>query len=781
MSTERIARRLYIVAGRVQGVGFRPFVWRLAKMRNLGGFVRNTSHGVRIEVQGREVDLDIFAKRLLDDLPPLARITDLSERELELAQGEEAFRILQSEDLAGQCVLAAPDMAPCPNCLREMRDPKNPRHAYPFISCTNCGPRFSIIRSLPYDRPATTMGCFALCDLCARQYADPADRRFHAQPVACPACGPQAWFVRDGANDTAKNPANMESAIERAANFLLAGKILAIKGLGGFQLACDATNAEAVLELRARKSRPSKALAVMVASARLARNHCELSARHLALLESPERPIVLCPKKRDSVLVSQIAPDNNDIGLMLPATPLHELLFDRLGDTPMVMTSANPSGEPLCLGNREALERLAGIADGWLLHDRDILARVDDSVIRAGDVPGGYEFQFLRRARGYVPSPIKLPLAAPPVLGMGAELKATFCLTRNDDAFVSQHIGDLQNLAVLDFYEQMLAHFEKLLEVSPKALVHDLHPDFMSGRLGRELAKKRGIPAYALQHHAAHAASVLAEHGALDDALCLCLDGTGMGSDGSVWGGEIILMNAGDAHWQRVGRLAIFPLPGGDEAARNPWRIARALRKQCGIFARLPVDEKDLAAVDEMLRLGLNSPQSSSLGRLFDAVSAQLGLCMRITYEGEAAIKLESAAANWLAMHSLPKAWDIAISEKNFLHEIASGELFSRVCELQDDKLEIGEIAAAFHVSVARAFVACAENLARKYGIKKIGLTGGVFQNALMAKIFPEMLLDAGLEPLMHVELPPGDGGLALGQAFFGQRLLATGKLQYCV
>lgn len=783
MNRNNLIRKSYTVSGQVQGVGFRPFVWRLAFNYGLSGFVRNTSHGVSIEVQGLPDNIAAFAASLTGELPPLAKIASIEEKILEPLEAADGFNILPSIGLAGQNVLASPDVAPCPDCLREMRDSSDPRYNYPFISCTNCGPRFSIIQTLPYDRASTTMSCFGLCPLCGSQYLDPGDRRFHAQPVACPKCGPQIWFVNRGGQSKPKFMGT-EEALQKAVDFLEAGKILALKGLGGFQLVCDATNQEAVKELRRRKNRPHKALAIMARDLDTVSKFCLLSSDHCAVLDSPEKPITLCPLKPGSaILAPQIAPDNVDIGVMLPSTPLHALLFDKLKQNiPLVMTSANPPGEPLCLGNREALERLDHLADAWLLHDRDIQARVDDSVVgirpqqkdQAGQIPAQI---FLRRARGHVPRPVRLAQSGPAVLGAGGELKTTFCLTRKNEAFVSQHIGDMENLAVLDFYQSSFEHFERLLETRPQAIVHDLHPDFMTSHFARELSRQRNIPVHALQHHAAHAAALVAEYGVLEPALVLCLDGTGLGDDGCIWGGELVLIDAGSASWQRIGRLSPFILPGGDEATRQPWRIARALQKQCNHAGDLSMPPLALAAIDEMIANNLNCRQTSSCGRLFDAVSAQLGLCASITYEGQAAIRLETCAQKWLKNNGLPDSWQIGVKTNSDLFEIESGALFQEVCKAMDTGMAAGEVAARFHASVANAFSMLAVEAARKFNINRIGLAGGVLQNALMAKLLAANLAAHGCGIMLPSEVPAGDGGISLGQAFWGQRLLACGML----
>ncbi|WP_165066234.1 carbamoyltransferase HypF [Desulfovibrio sp. ZJ200] len=810
MDATQITRRAFVAAGQVQGVGFRPFVYRLAQEEGLTGAVGNTSEGVRMEVQGALQAVARFGRRLRTELPPLARLVALAEEELEPLPGEAAFVIVPSSGHAGHSVLVSPDMGVCPDCLAEMRDAANRRYRYPFTNCTNCGPRYTITRSIPYDRAVTSMSCFPLCPECAAEYGNPGDRRFHAQPIACPVCGPRLWFVDAAAaasGHTVPAEASQHEALARAAHILLTGGILALKGLGGFQLACDARNAQALRELRRRKARPHKPLALMAADLTAVRSLCRLTPEHQALLQSPEKPIVLCPCL-PGVLPREVAPDTRSVGLMLPYTPLHAVLFDLLQERMelppvLVMTSANASGEPICLGNREALARLRGLADAWLLHDRDILARVDDSVLavtpipprpavarsaRAGlarpgvsgnDAAGGeagcrgVEPLFFRRARGYVPRPVFLPDDGPAVLGAGAELKGTLCLTRGREAFVSQHIGDLENPATLGFYEEAAAHLEKLLEVRPKAVVCDLHPDFLSTRHAEARAAQDGLPLWRLQHHAAHAASVLAENRQYAPALALCLDGTGLGQDGSIWGGELLRMDLRTAQWSRLGRLSPFALPGGEAAIREPWRIALGLQRQ-GHFSGLSPWEREYAAaataVEEMLLRGVNCPQTSSCGRLFDAVAAQLGLCLATSYEGQAAIRLEAAAQETALQTEAP--WPVAIRERDGLLELDSAALFAQVLEEQKAGCAPQGIAARFHLSMAQGFAALAAAAADAAGLDSVGLSGGVLQNAILARLLPEALADLGLVPLTHHELPPGDGGLSLGQAVWGRCLL---------
>lgn len=811
------------VGGQVQGVGFRPFVYRLAVEEGLAGQVGNTSEGVCIDIQGPSVAVERFLRRLPAELPPLARLTRLECADLPLDEdlAGTAFRIVQSTGRSGHSVLVSPDMGICPDCLREMRDPADPRYGYAFTNCTNCGPRYTITRAIPYDRATTSMACFPLCSRCAAEYGDPLDRRFHAQPVACPVCGPRLWLVRAGDADRGSPPAREAAqpgqALADAVAVLREGGILALKGLGGFQLACDARRDEAVARLRRRKSRPHKALAVMLPDLDAARACCALSPEQEALLSSPEKPIVLCPLREDAAesgaLSPLLAPDTDSLGLMLPYTPLHAVLFDALAretDLPpaLVMTSANPRGEPLCLGNREALARLRSEADAFLLHDRDILVRVDDSVsaLFPGAQAGEAAPFFHRRARGYVPRPVLLDFAdaqAPTVCGTGAQLKATLCLTRGRDAFVSQHIGDLENLPTAHFFEEVSAHLERLLEVRPALLVCDLHPDFLSSRWAQERSSREGLSLLRLQHHAAHAAAVLAEHGRTDGALAICLDGTGLGTDGTIWGGEVLGMELAALRWRRLGRLSPFALPGGEAAIREPWRLALALRELLGQedlpaswdeTGRPPVEgwaDAPLAAaragarqqaplLREMLRRGVNCPLSSSCGRLFDAVAAELGICLTTSYEGQAAIRLETLArrpeARPLADRDAPAGLLRSPAGGGELWQLDTQTLFAAV---QRDAAQHGAATAAlrFHERLAGGLARLAVQAAGATGWRTVALAGGCLQNLLLARLLVQALRAYDLHPLLPRELPPGDGGLSLGQAAWGLCAWQSGSL----
>ena len=835
-------RHGYIIGGQVQGVGFRPFVYRAATRHGLTGHVGNTSDGVRVEVQGSDEALAAFAHALEHGLPPLARITSLRREELPLADGETAFAIAHSEGRHGHAVLVSPDVATCGNCLADMRDPANRRYRYPFTNCTDCGPRYTITRSIPYDRATTSMSCFPLCPDCAAEYNDPLDRRFHAQPNACPACGPKVWLAAAPEGDPripGPELAEGQHAIERTAAALRAGNIVAVKGLGGFHLVCDAASAEAVALLRERKRRPHKSLAIMVPDLETARRVAHVSDAEAAALTSSERPIVVLASR--GVLPPAIAPDVDSIGVMLPYTPLHHLLleaFAALSPLPaLVMTSGNAGGEPISLGNREALARLRHIADLFLLHNRDILIRADDSVVRveplpeahfstdgnpqyypqkngipsacspslpdgapaglpstsaenvegeAGDFSSGSllreapPLHFFRRARGFVPRPLELPRdAGRCVLATGAELKNTLCLTRGKDAFLSQHVGDLKNLETFAFFQDMAEHLGGLLEVKPEAVVCDLHPDYLS----TSYALDSGLPVLRLQHHFAHVYGVLAENGHDAPALGLALDGTGYGTDGTIWGGELLFVDpkaAGEERYGgRIGRLAPFPLPGGEAAIREPWRIASGfmgLPEAEGLRGRFAEDMHALLRVDgkravhdailEMVRREA-TPMTSSCGRLFDAVSALLGLCPSVTYEGQAAIRLE-AQQDLSVTTSAP----FPIRERGGLLELDTAAFFLHLLELRRAGVPVPDLARRFHLGLTEGLAELALSGARRCGVRTVALSGGVFHNRTIALLLPEALARRGLVPLTHHALPPGDGGLSYGQAAWASHVL---------
>ncbi len=795
-STTSLLRRCRLLAaGQVQGVGFRPFAYRLALRHGLTGHVGNTSDGVRIEVQGPSDAVDAFCRELPRTLPPLARLTSCVTEDVDPLPGENAFVIVPSSGRSGHHVLVSPDVSVCPDCLADMGKPGDRRYRYPFTNCTNCGPRFTITRAIPYDRAVTSMACFPLCPACREEYENPLNRRFHAQPNACPVCGPRVWLATKSESGvpttlpaeqggTPARPADM-AALRQAAALLRQGHVLALKGLGGFHLACDAGNPEAVALLRRRKARPHKPLAVMVPDPATARRVVALTPTEEKLLTGPERPIVICAR-RAGVLPDILSPDTATLGVVLPYTPLHVVLLDLYReelppDTPaaLVMTSGNAGGEPLCLGNREALRRLAHIADAFLLHNRDILVRADDSVVRAAaGTPRGSEGNaapsgiFYRRARGYVPGPVFPGGSGACVLGCGPELKATLCLTREDAAFVSQHIGDLRNLETFAFYQEVEAHLEALLEVRPEAVVCDLHPDYLSSQFAVRLAEERGAPLWRLQHHFAHAWSVLAENAHHGPALALTLDGTGLGEDGTIWGGELLLVDTRTLEQRRLGRLSPFLLPGGEAAIREPWRIAQGFLTASGATysARPWETEPGTAAVEEMIRRGVRCPLTSSCGRLFDAVAALLGLCAHVTYEGQAAVRLE--AAQRTPAEEVDRPYTAPLREREDLWELDSQALFLAVFEDMRRGTDAGLAAARFHAGLAALLADMAALAAERTGIRRVGLSGGVLQNATLAGLLPRLLHRRGLTPLSHRVLPANDGGVSLGQAVWGQRRL---------
>ncbi|MGJ3524162.1 carbamoyltransferase HypF [Nitratidesulfovibrio sp. D1] len=813
-----LVRRKFTVSGQVQGVGFRPFVYRIAADHALTGTVSNTAAGVFIEVQGLAASVDGFGHDLAHKLPPLARVVSCTREDIPVAHGEEGFRIVASGDGgAGHEVLISADVATCDDCLADMDDPANRRHLYPFTNCTNCGPRYTITRFIPYDRDKTSMACFPLCPECAAEYENPLDRRFHAQPNACPACGPRVWYVdgapQGAAHDTGPRAGRPEGtpAIRALAAALAAGRIAAVKGLGGFHLSCDAASDAAVGELRRRKHRPHKPLAIMVPDLGTARRIVHVSPAEEALLAGRERPIVLCralasapsatPPPISPLISPLVSPDTPFVGVMLPYTPLHHVLLRLYGALlpegrapALVMTSGNAGGEPICLGNREALRRLRSIADVFLLHDRDILIRTDDSVTRVNPVTGAP--QFLRRARGFTPRPVFLEGDGPCVLAMGPELKNTLCVTRGDKAFVSQHIGDMHNLETLGFHREIAAHLPRILQVTPQAVVRDLHPDYMT----TAEAEQSGLPALTLQHHFAHIHAVLAENRHDGPALGLALDGTGHGDDGTVWGGELLYVDNVALDHRRLGRLARIPLPGGEAAIREPWRIAQGLLWHLGLrepardgarpWPWLRRHAQAAALLPRLLERGVNTPLTSSCGRLFDAVAALLGLCDAITYEGQAAIRLEHAQ-DAVSPHGGSHADFLAHAYPCPLRPVRDGgetlvldthALFRAVHDDWARGVPPGEVALRFHAGlvagladmVAAVAPAAAGVMGEVMGVPVVALSGGVMQNLTLSVHLPQALAARGLTVLTHAELPPGDGCISLGQAAWARRALAA-------
>jgi hydrogenase maturation protein HypF len=764
------------VTGIVQGVGFRPYVWHLAKALALTGWVRNDAAGVETVVEGAPDSIDAFTRRLPIEIPPLARIDGLSWTD---APGDVPtdvtftdFNITESG--AGQAAtMIGHDTAVCRDCLTEMFDPADRRWRYAFINCTHCGPRYTLTRGLPYDRARTSMAAFSLCPACEREYRDPANRRFHAEPTACPVCGPR--LLRTNVD---MQPTVDEDPVVDVLQKLQSGQIVALKGLGGFHLACDARNANAVQTLRERKQRDEKPFAIMAANIASIADWVEISAAEAALLQSPERPIVLLRKKlgADAAFLGitpGIAPGLAWLGVMLPYTPLHWLLWHEAAGRPagtvwmdqrqamlLVMTSANPGGEPLVIGNDEAVERLAGIADAVLMHDRDIVVRCDDSVVRMSESKAP---QFIRRARGYTPRAIRLPRSGKPVLALGGYLKNTICVTRGDEAFVSQHIGGLDNPATCGMLMEVTAHLLDILQVQPESVAHDLHPDFFSTRHALELADKWGVPAIAVQHHHAHIAAVAAEHGVTGPILGLALDGVGLGMDGTAWGGELLRVKG--AQFTRLGHLAPIALPGGDKAAKEPWRMAAASLFQMGrgdeIAQRFP-NQPAAAQLHQLLERGLNTPQTSSLGRWFDAAAGLLGTREVMAYEGQAAMLLEGLAESGDEFFPpLPQAGE-GLGEREDGNVL---DLLPLLARLADEK-DAARGAALFHAGLAHFLADWVERAALEQGLTTVALGGGCFLNHILSRALKQQLGARGLTVLEACQAPPNDGGLSLGQAW---------------
>lgn len=757
------------VRGQVQGVGFRPFVYRLAHELGLAGYVLNDAEGVEIEIQGDAGAVERFAARVAGDAPPLARVDAIEREPRPLAAGD-GFLIEPSR--AGRAATAVtPDAATCPDCLAELFDPADRRYRYAFTNCTHCGPRYTITARLPYDRPNTSMARFALCAACEREYRDPANRRFHAEPNACPACGPRLKLLdASGRARPAADP--VAETLARLAR----GDIVAVKGLGGFHLICDAANAEAVARLRRRKDREEKPFAILLANCASAAELAHVGDDERALLQARERPIVLLRKRKGcDARLPGVAPGLAWLGVMLPATPLHYLLFhDQAGrpagtawlerplDLQLVCTSANPGGEPLVTGNAEAVARLAGIADAFLVHDRDILTRCDDSVARSR--AGGPAF--VRRARGYTPRAIALAGEAPPVLACGPYLKATVCVTRGAEAFVSQHVGDLDNAATCVALEEAAAHLLSILDVKPAAIACDRHPDFHSTRFASRLAGKYGVPLVEVQHHHAHIAAVAAEHRLDGAVLGLALDGVGLGDDGAVWGGELLRVDG--ATYERIGHLSPLRLPGGDRAAREPWRMAASALAALGRHAEIGERFPDAAgrAVQTMLAGGIHAPKTTSAGRLFDAAAGLLLVKPVAAFEGQAAMLLEGLAEAHGPV--APMAGGFALGDDGAL------SLLPLLGALADEA-DPGYGAALFHATLAEALAQWTLRAARRTGVARVALGGGCFLNHVLSCALRARLETAGLAVYEAAAVPPNDGGISLGQAAVARERLAGG------
>jgi len=747
------------ITGVVQGLGFRPFVYQLAHSHGLSGWVCNTSAGVDIEAEGPSAALERFVAELSSEAPPIARLESLSVTD-HPPNSYQGFEIRPSRSLEGEYQLVSPDVATCGDCLRELLDRQDRRYRYPFTNCTNCGPRFTIIQDIPYDRPLTTMRDFVMCPECQREYDDPLDRRFHAQPNACPICGPQLTLGdRDGV------PISVEDEISSAVQFLQEGRVLAIKGLGGFHLVCDATNEDAVALLRRRKGRPAKPMAVMMATMEEIRSHCLVSADEERLLTSTQCPIVLLEWRSGSTVSRLVAPGNRYLGVMLPYTPLHHVLLREAG-RPLVMTSGNLSEEPIAVDNDEAVSRLKGIADNFLLHNRDIYARYDDSVCMVMEERS----QPLRRSRGYAPFPIRLPFDARQVLACGTELKNTFCVTRDRYAFLSQHIGDMENVETLEHFESAIKLYRRLFRVNPEIVAHDLHPDYLATRYAKSL--KTSADLIGVQHHHAHVVSCMVDNGIEGQVIGVALDGTGYGSDGQIWGGEFLV--ADYRGFRRAGHLEYVPMPGGDACIRRPYRMTishvYSLLGQEGLDTALGflggIGAQELRITKRQIDRKINTPLTSSCGRLFDAASALLGFSGEATYEGQAAVDLEMMAYEGEETSSYP----FTILDDTGTKIIQLSAMWRAILEDLIAGLPREIIAFRFHNAVAGMVAEMCSRIAEGTGLARVTLSGGCFQNRLLLAKTREGLQGAGLEVLTHSQVPCNDGGVSLGQAVVASR-----------
>jgi hydrogenase maturation protein HypF len=746
-------RRLKLdIQGTVQGIGFRPFIYNLAHEKNLNGYVANTGAGVDIEVEGDTEQLDIFIESIKSKTPSLAQITDIRTVDLPLkCDGE--FIIKESAILENSVTAIPPDISICNDCLEELKDPGDRRHRYPFINCTNCGPRYTIIEDIPYDRPYTSMRTFTVCEACRKEYEDPLDRRFHAQPNACDACGPSIRLF-----DHHQKPVDTEAPIQFTADLLRKGHILAIKGLGGFHLAVDATNSHAVRKLRDRKNREEKPLALMALDLKCVRKFARVSPEEKALLTSPQRPIVLLKKKLPNTISPDVSPMNKYFGVMLPYTPLHHLLLEN--DLPvLVMTSGNFSKEPIAIKNDDALNKMDGIADFFLVHNRDIHMRADDSIVRYVD----RQSRLIRRARGYVPAPVYLRKKPPEILACGAEQANTVCLTKEHHAIISQHIGDLTNLETLNAFQESISHLKRLFHIDPVALAHDLHPDYLSTQYALE---KKDVEKIGVQHHHAHIVSCTTENGSEDTVIGLAFDGTGYGTDGRIWGGEVLLCRTDRFH--RLGHMDYIPMPGGNAAVDAPWRMAVSyLYNAYGEgFWDLPlplfkkVEKSKIQFVVEMISKSVNCPETSSMGRLFDGVSSILGIRHEVSYEAQAAISLEMCAGD---TEEAPYPYDYEWVEGAY--RISTIPIIRAIVEDLENNSNISTISRRFHQTLISLFQDLCITLREATGCNRVALSGGVFQNVILLSGLNMSLNKKGFDVFTHSKIPPNDGGISLGQA----------------
>jgi hydrogenase maturation protein HypF len=773
-------REVLGVRGVVQGVGFRPFVYRLALEEGLAGSIGNDSGGVTIEIEGPAERVEAFRRRLEAEAPPLSRIDSVAAREMP-ATGEAGFRIIASEASGPVSTGIPADAATCADCLRELLNRNDRRYRYPFLNCTNCGPRYTITRRIPYDRPQTSMAHFTMCPSCQAEYDDPTNRRFHAQPNACPVCGPRVWLV---ASDGVEIP--LDDPVTAAIDRLMAGEIMAIKGIGGFHLAVDASNEFAVMRLRDRKHRYGKPLAVMARDLEAARELSVITPQEEELLLSVARPIVLAPKRAGCGIAPSVAPGIPWLGVFLPYAPLQHLLFADPRVKALVMTSANLSEEPIAIDNNEALARLRHIADAFLMHDREILQRCDDSVMALVDGAP----QLIRRARGFVPLAVPLPFDSPPLLAVGGHLKNVFALARGRFVYQSQHLGDLENLTGLEFFREALAHLMQTFEIEPEAVVHDLHPGYLSTSWAKGWAAVNNLPLIAVQHHHAHIAACMAEHGIEGPAIGLSLDGTGYGTDGRIWGGEVLIaqLDGPDpGHFDRFAHLDYVPMPGGEAAIREPWRMALGHLHHAGfdvespeVLALLGAKPREVRVLKRMIERELNTPLTSSCGRLFDAVAGVVLGRGAVDYEAQAAIELEGVCvdepddlSSGYSLELLQGDWSVRKPAtitakplwKELLDDLSAGASKSR-------------IASRFHAGVAAAFIGAAKLAGENTGIEKVAVSGGCLHNRRLARLLRTGLEEEGFQVFQHRNVSPGDGGLSYGQAVVAAAILKKRKAE---
>jgi hydrogenase maturation protein HypF len=741
------------IEGIVQGVGFRPFIYNLARSYSLCGYVLNHTKGVDIEVEGDKKKVQLFLQKIEIKSPPLAVIEKINWQELPPADYED-FEIKSSRKEKDRFLPLSPDISICDECLQELFDPRDRRYLYPFINCTNCGPRFTIIKDVPYDRQRTTMDKFKMCPDCESEYNDPSNRRFHAQPNACWRCGPGVKLLNNKGKKVQYN-----DPITFAAELIKKGSILAIKGIGGYHLACDGTNSRVIKKLRERKNRIDKPFALMMLDLKQIKKFCQVSQEEERLLLSPQRPIALL-KRGNKNLPREIAPKNRYLGVMLPYTPLHYLLLKEV-KIPLIMTSGNISEEPISYEDGDALCRLSKIADFFLLHNREIRIRVDDSV---GRVVEGKPM-LIRRSRGYAPQPLRVNFEARKcVLAVGGHLKNTFCFLKKDYAFISHHIGDLENLSALISLEEGIEHYERIFYCHPQIISCDLHPNYASTNLAREYARKRSLPLISVQHHHAHIVSVLAEQGIKDKVIGVVFDGSGLGSDGTLWGGEFLVADYSD--FKRVGHLRPIPLPGGVGAIKEPWRMSMAYlyeiyKDKCASFAReiFPQKSKEINLVENLVKKKINSPLTSSAGRLFDAVAAILGIRERINYEGQAAVELEM-----LSLDEREKFYPFKIKEKEGRFIVDTLPLVEAVIE-EKRKIKRELIAGRFHWTLSKIILKVCQLIREKHRLNQVVLSGGVFQNSLLLKQVVYLLKSSDFKVILPGFIPPNDGGISLGQA----------------